>query len=229
METGAPMSHGPVVAREYGIPALAREIWMLYAAQIASGILSSAVFPAAMAYVSDSSDENSRSGAMGKIGAAAGLGVIIGPGLGGILAGTSFAMPFFAAAGLCLTTCLTIFFGLPESLPDEKRVSNIEIKDIMEIKSIWQALSTPLAFAFFTAFAAIFGNSTFSSAYAFYASARFNFGTEEVGTILMVAGLFYAIAQGVLVGPLTKKIGEPRVIKVSLLGGSLGFMYNSPY
>lgn len=203
---------------------LAREIWMLYAAQIASGILSSAVFPSAMAYVSDSSDEKGRSGAMGKIGSAAGLGVIIGPGIGGMMAGISYATPFFAAAGLCLITCLIVFFGLSESLTAEKKVSNIEISDIMEIKGVWQSVSTPLAFFLFAAFIANFGNSTFTSAYAFYSSARFNFGAEEVGTILMVAGLFYAIAQGVLVGPLTKKIGEIRVIKLSLLGGSVGFI-----
>ncbi len=203
---------------------LAKEIWMLYAAQIASGILSSAIFPAAMAYAGDSSDENSRSSAMGKIGAAAGLGSIIGPGLGGLLGKTSFAVPFFVAAGLCLITCFVILWGLPESLPIGKRALKVKITDIMELKSIRQAISGPIAFFLFIAFAVNFGNSNFTGAYAFYASARFDFGAEEVGVILMVAGLFYAISQGVLVAPLTKKLGEGRLIKLSLLGASVGFV-----
>ncbi len=203
---------------------LATEIWMLYVAQIASGILSSAVLPASMAYISDSSSEESRSGAMGKVGAAAGLGVIIGPGLGGILAGESYATPFFVTAGLCLMTCFIIFFWLPESLSKEKRLPSVEKVNILEIKGLWQALFTPIAFALFIAFALNFGKSGFTGAYAFYASERFNYGTEEVGTILMVAGLLYAIAQGVVVGPLTKKMGESKVIKLSLLGSSVGFV-----
>lgn len=75
---------------------LASQIWMLYLAQIASGVLSSATLPVAMAYVTDSSGEDGRSGAMGKVGAAAGLGVIIGPGFAGYLAGISLAAPFFS-------------------------------------------------------------------------------------------------------------------------------------
>lgn len=89
---------------------LAREIWMLYAAQIASGILSSAVFPSAMAYVSDSSDEKGRSGAMGKIGSAAGLGVIIGPGIGGMMAGISYATPFFCCGRTLLNNLFNRIF-----------------------------------------------------------------------------------------------------------------------
>lgn len=203
---------------------LAREIWMLYAAQTASGILSSAVFPAAMAYIGDSSDEDSRTGAMGKVGAAAGLGVIIGPGLGGILAAESYGTPFFVAAGLCLITCLTILLWLPESLPKEKRLSSRERIDPVAIKGMWQAVFTPIGFALLIAFAVNFGKSNFTGAYAFYAAERFSFSTEDVGTILMVAGLLYAVAQGVLVGPLTEKLGEVRVIKLSLLGSSAGFI-----
>lgn len=123
-----------------------------------------------------------------------------------------------------MLTCLIIFFGLPESLPRGKRLSVLEKIRLMEIKGMWQALFTPIAFALFIAFAMNFGKSSFTGAYAFYALARFNFGAEEVGVILMVAGLVYAIVQGVLVGPLTNKIGENRVIKLSLFGSSCGFI-----
>ncbi len=203
---------------------LASEIWMLYLAQVASGILSSAMLPVAMAYISDSSDEEGRSGAMGKVGAAAGLGVIVGPGFAGILAGISLSLPFFVAAGFCLLTCAAIQVGLPESLPPEKRLTALDKINIMEVKGMWQALFSPIAFVLFVAFAMNFGKSNFTGAYALFASTKFNYGTEEVGTILMVTGLVYLLTQGLLVGPLTKKIGEGGVIKLSLLGSSLGFL-----
>lgn len=203
---------------------LATDIWMLYLAQAASGILSSAMFPVAMAYISDSSDEESRSGAIGKVGAAAGLGVIIGPGFAGILAGISLSVPFFVAAGLCLLTCATIHFCLPESMPPEKRLTALDKIGVMEVKGMWQGLFSPIAFTLFIAFAMNFGKSSFTGAYALFASAKFNFGTEEVGTILMVTGLIYLLTQGLLVGPLTIKIGEEAVIRLSLLGSALGFL-----
>jgi len=198
-------------------------IWMLYVAQVSSGILSSAMLPVSMAYISDSSSEDVRSGAMGKLGAAAGLGVIVGPGFAGLLAGISLTFPFFIAAGFCLFTCLVILLLLPESLPVEKRSPAVEKIDLMEIRGMWQALSTPIALALVIAFAINFGKSNFTGAYALFAAGRFGFGTEEVGTILMVTGLIYALAQGVLVGPLTKKMGEGGVIKLALVGSAFGF------
>jgi len=202
----------------------ATEIWMLYAAQIASGILSSAMLPVSMAYISDSSDEETRSSAMGKIGAAAGLGIIVGPGFAGFLAGISLPLPFFVAAGFCLLTCFTILVMLPESLPKESRSEVIEKITLLEVKGVWRALSTPIAMALVIAFAINFGKSNFTGAYALYAAGRFGFGAEEVGSVLMVTGLIYAVAQGVLVGPLTRRMGEGGVIKMSLIGSALGFL-----
>ncbi len=201
----------------------ATEIWMLYVAQVGSGILSSAMLPVSMAYISDSSDEDTRSGAMGKVGAAAGLGVIIGPGFAGLLAGVSLTFPFFVAAGFCLLTCITILLLLPESLPPEKRSKTLEKITLIEVRGMGQALYTPIALALVIAFAINFGKSNFTGAYALFAAGRFGFGTEEVGTILMVTGLIYALAQGLVVGPLTKKLGEGGVIKLSLVGSAAGF------
>lgn len=203
---------------------LASRIWMLYLAQIGSGILSSAMLPVAMAYITDITGDKKRSGAMGKIGAAAGIGVIVGPGFAGILAGISLAVPFFAAAGLCLLTCLIILIGLPESLPVNRRLKVVDKISLLEIRGMWQGLKTPIAFALFIAFAINFGKSGFTGAYAFYASERFGSGAEEVGTLLMLVGLIYAIVQGLLVGPLSNKMGEENVIRLSLLGSSCGFV-----
>src|SRR5512139_1230252 len=96
---------------------LADQLWMLFASRLLAGLLASATMPAAMAYIGDSTSEVDRGGGIGKLGAAAGLGLILGPGLGGWLAGESLSTPFFIAAGLSMVSMLLIAVFLPESLP----------------------------------------------------------------------------------------------------------------
>jgi len=88
----------------YGVSSLlfglATELWMLYAARALSGVLSAATASTAMAYIGDSTEDQDRGGGMGILGAAGGLGIILGPGFGGWLGGISLATPFFAAAGI---------------------------------------------------------------------------------------------------------------------------------
>ena len=100
---------------------LATRLWMLFLARSLAGILSSATYPSMMAFISDSTTPEGRGGGMGKLGAAMGLGVILGPGLGGWLAGDSLALPFFIAAGLALVTLALVAIFLPESLPPSAR------------------------------------------------------------------------------------------------------------
>ncbi|RQD73293.1 MAG: MFS transporter [Candidatus Syntrophonatronum acetioxidans] len=201
---------------------LANKLWMLYAAQMLSGSLSSATLPAAQAYVGDSTTGDERGGAMGKIGGAIGLGIVIGPGIGGLLASRSLAAPFFIASGLCLLTFVIILVKLPESLSEESRSENVDIK-FMQIMGLWQALFTPIGFGLVVAFMAIFGQTIFSSVFGLYAIGRFSYGPEQVGTIFMAMGLMYALAQGLLVGPITKRFGEQKVISSALLGTAVGF------
>ncbi len=78
---------------------LSTQLWMLFVARALAGILSSATLPTAMAYISDSTSHDQRSGGMGIIGAAQGIGMVLGPGIGGWLAAQSLQLPFFVAAG----------------------------------------------------------------------------------------------------------------------------------
>src|SRR5512146_3094996 len=79
---------------------MATQFWMLFVARTFSGVLSSAVMPTSMAYMSDNLPENERSGAIGKLGAAIGLGVVLGPLLGGFLSTNSLSLPFFVGSAL---------------------------------------------------------------------------------------------------------------------------------
>jgi DHA1 family multidrug resistance protein-like MFS transporter len=169
-------------------------------------------------------EKEKRSGAMGKIGAAVGLGMILGPGVGGLLASDKLSTPFFIAAGVSLLTFIIILLGLPESHPKENRTASTGKIKIMDLRGLWQAMLTPMAFGLFTAFSVNFGKSNFTSVYGLYALERFNYGPQEVGSILMIMSLMYLIAQGVLVEPLTKRFGEVRVIKLALIGNAIGFV-----
>jgi len=187
-----------------------------------AGILSSATYPSMMAFISDSTTPEERGNSMGKLGAAMGLGVILGPGLGGWLAGGSLSLPFFIAAGLALVTLVLVGIFLPESLPAAARQKS-KVK-LVSPKVLWTALSSPIGILLFMAFLVSFGLTSFEGIFGLYALQKFEYGTEQVGTIMVVVGLVSALVQGALIGPMTKRWGEAFVIKLSLLGSSLGFL-----
>ena len=81
---------------------LSTRLWMLFSSRALSGVLSAATLSTAMAYIGDSTSKKARGGGMGILGAAAGAGTVIGPGLGGLLSGDSLSTPFFIGAGLSL-------------------------------------------------------------------------------------------------------------------------------
>jgi DHA1 family multidrug resistance protein-like MFS transporter len=201
---------------------LATQFWMLFLARSLAGILSSATYPSMMAFISDSTTPEERGGGMGKLGAAMGLGVILGPGIGGWLASDSLALPFFIAAGLALVTLALVGIFLPESLPPEAR-QQTKVKFVSP-KALWTALRSPIGILLFMAFLVSFGLTNFEGIFGLYALQKFEYGTEQVGTIMVVVGLVSAAVQGTLIGPMTKRWGEAFVIKLSLLGSSIGFL-----
>jgi DHA1 family multidrug resistance protein-like MFS transporter len=201
---------------------LSTELWMLFAARALSGILSSATLPTSMAYISDSTTEEQRGGGMGVVGAAMGLGMVLGPGLGGVLAGKSLAVPFFIAGGLSFLAMILILAFLPESLPKEQRQTEGKVRFI-NLGELWQALKSPIGVLLLMAFLVSFGLTAFEGIFGLYALERFDYGPQQVGTILMVIGFVSAVVQMVATGPLTRRWGEATVIKASLLWSVVGF------
>jgi len=199
------------------------ELWMLIAARILAGILSSATLPTAMAYIGDSTSEKNRGGGMGIIGAAMGVGMVLGPGIAGWMATYSLSAPFFLAAGLSLLALGFIFLILPESLPPEKRAESISKISGPQLKELWSALFSPIGFLLFLSFLVSFGLTNFESVFGLYANASYDYGPQQVGGLLTFIGLISAVVQGGLTGPFTRRWGEVTVIKVSLLGSALGF------
>lgn len=201
---------------------LSTQLWMLFVARILSGILSSATMPTAMAYISDSTSHKERGGGMGLLGAAMGIGMVIGPGLAGWLATRSLSTPFFLASFLSTIALILVWRILPESLPASERTKEHKIHG-PQLGAMAQALLGPIGFLFSMAFMLNFGMTNFESVFGLYASDRFNYGTKEVGILLTVVGLLSAAIQGALTGPATRRWGEEKVIKTALLGTAIGF------
>jgi DHA1 family multidrug resistance protein-like MFS transporter len=209
---------------------LATELWMLFVARALSGILSSATSPTTMAYVSDSTSEKERGRGMGILGAAMGVGTVLGPGLGGLVGESSYAMPFFIAGGMSLLALALGAIFLPESLDviQQRTQEGRAAKGKYSLGVLHSAFNRQvlhsIGILLFMAFLSSFALTTFFGIFGLYALKRFQYSAQEVGAILMVVGIVSAIAQGALTGPSIKRWGERRLIQLSLLLTAVGFV-----
>ncbi len=208
---------------------LANSFTMLFLARALSGLLSSATMPSAMAYIGENSVSGERSKGMGQLGAATGIGVIIGPIVGGVLSARSLALPFFVGSGLAFLSLLLIIFLLPERRAPARTAeagvaqSARRLSDHSTLRLYLHILLGPAGILLLLLFIMSFGMTNFQGMIGLYFVDKFGSGTQQVSSIWMLMGLILIVAQGVLVGPLTKRLGELNVIKVGLLGGTLGF------
>lgn len=201
---------------DYIILALAPTYGWLFLGRIIAGI-TGASFTTATAYIADvSTDETSRAKNFGMIGAAFGLGFVLGPALGGLLAKFGIRAPFYAAAGLCLLNCLYGYFILPESLGKENRRS-FEWRRANPVGSLLFLKKHPeiggLAFSFFLIYLgaqAVQGNWNFFTIY------RFNWSEEMVGYSLAVVGVLVGGVQAGLTRVVNPRIGNEKSIYLGL-------------
>lgn len=210
---------------------LSTQLWMLYAARILGGVLSSAALPTVMAYVADTTDHEHRGGAMGRISAAMGLGMTFGPVLGGFLGELGPTVPFFFAAGTGAMICLFAAFFLPESLSVAVRAAaRTGPRPRAGLQGMAQALAGPVGFVLVLAFLSNFASSNLQGTFALFSEAQFGAGKSELGILFGVMGSAMAAAQGFLIGPLIRRWGEQRTIQLGLLcngGGYVGFLFAS--
>ena len=202
---------------------LSTSLWMLFAARALAGILSSATLPTAMAYVSDITTKEDRGKGMGMIGAAMGIGMVLGPGMGGFLAGRNLSTPFFLASALSFLALLLIYFVLPEPQRDNEQAKTTKLVGL-QLSGLWTALRGPAGVLFVMAFLLTFALSNFESVFGLYAADQYRYTPQQVGGVLTVIGLISAAMQGAATGPLTRRFGEVNVIRVSLLNTSLAFV-----
>ena len=191
-------------------------LWMLFVARILDGLTGGNI-SVAQAYISDVTDVKNRAKGLGMIGAAFGLGFIIGPASGGLLSQWGYPVPAFVAAGLVTVNLLMVALWLPESLPPEKRENATNKRPAVNFSALMEALKRPFTgpllitrFFFGLAFA------IFQTIFALYALRRFNLNAQQTGFILTYVGVLAAIVQGGLVGRLNQRYRDDILITVSV-------------
>jgi DHA1 family tetracycline resistance protein-like MFS transporter len=207
---------------DYIFMALAPSLAWLFVGRIISGITTSNI-SSAFAYVTDVTAPEKRAKQFGMLGAAFGLGFVVGPAVGGLLGGYNLRAPFWAAAILSLANALYGFFILPESLPKERRA-----------KSAWH-MANPLGsltllrshpeLAGLSAAMTLFylAHNALPSVFVLYTEYRYGWNERDVGLSLTVVGVCAATVSGGLVGPYVKRFGEKFSLLSGLVYGILGF------
>lgn len=211
---------------DYLIMALAPTLAWLFVGRILAGISGAAV-TTATAYVADITPPEKRSQRFGLIGAAFGLGFIIGPVIGGELGDMSPRAPFYVAAGLAFANMLFGLIILPESLLKTKR-RRFDIKRANPFGAIAAFRSYPIVLWLLgSLFLFALASQAIPSVWNFFTIERFNWRASDIGRSLAVFGLLFALAQGFLVGPAVKRFGESATVLVGMLAGAIAFFGES--
>jgi multidrug resistance protein len=219
----------------YVIFALAPSYAVLLLARSLSGV-AAANYAIAQAYMADVSSPQERAKAMGLVGAAFGLGFVLGPALGGILEQLGGALPSlarlgprlvpFAAAALSALNLLIAFFSLPESLSPELRRGAASRGGswlgFSDLREVWR--DTPLRGLMVLFFLVMLCFSMMETTLALFCQARFGFGARETSWLFVFVGVVLVIVQGGLLGRLVRRFGERRLILAGIVLMALGLV-----
>ena len=206
---------GTVVS--FAMLALAHSLAMLFVARIVDG-LSGGNITTARAYIADVTPEENRAKAFGVLGAAFGLGFIIGPALGAAFSRISYTAPIWAAAAITVVATALAFFWLPETVHRAHAGG----------RSPWRALADSwrlhhlrvlftVDFVYWTAFA------VYQTTFALFGAQRFGFDAAHTGYLLSAFGFLGVLVQGGMVGPVVKAMGERQTLMVGLASAAIGW------
>jgi len=199
--------------------ALAHSIAMLFAARIVDG-LSGGNISTARAYVADVTEPKDRARAYGLIGAAFGLGFILGPALSGLLAGISYTAPIWAAAAVTLVATLMAWFWLPETVHRARAGAGNPFRflpALVKRPPVRRVLA--IDFVYWFAFA------MFQTTFALFAARRFGFDAARTGYFFAGFGVLGAIIQGGFIRPIVARVGDMRVFRLGLVCGAAGLAF----
>ncbi|RFP61629.1 MFS transporter [Luteimonas weifangensis] len=203
--------------------ALANTLPWLLLGRVVSGI-TAASFTTANAYIADITAPEQRARSYGLIGAAFGLGFIVGPLLGGWLGDVHLRLPFWCAAGLALLNFGYGLFVLPESLPPEKRAQRFDWSHANPLGALALLRRYPQVFGLAAVvFIANLAHYVYPSIFVLFADYRYGWGPREVGWVLAAVGVCSVIVQAGLVGRAVRAWGERRALLLGLACGAAGF------
>ena len=188
-----------------------------------SGI-TGASWTTAGAYIADVTPKEKRAASYGIIGAAWGLGFILGPALGGLLGSTNPRLPFWVAAGMTLVNALYGLLVLPESLPPDKRTKKFDWAKANPMGSLKLLRSHHELFGLATVnFLYFLSHQVLQTVFVLYVGYRYQWNPRAVGLTLALVGIGSVIVQGGLVKPVVAKIGDRRALLLGLVSGIVGF------
>jgi DHA1 family tetracycline resistance protein-like MFS transporter len=201
---------------DYVFSALAPTIFWLFVGRVIAGAAGSS-YVIANAFLADITAPEDRAKAFGMMGAAFGLGFVIGPAIGGLLGELGPRVPFWTAAAISGLNLVFGYFVLPETLPPEKRR-----------RFNWRRANPFGAFVVFRTYGSVlplcgvltlffFASSVYPAIWPFWGIARFGWSEAVIGATLAAFGIMAALTQGLLAGPLTARYGERRIVYVGLV------------
>jgi MFS transporter, DHA1 family, tetracycline resistance protein len=204
-----------VMAADYVVMALAGSIWLLLAGRVVGGI-TAATHSTASAYMADISQPHEKARHFGLIGAAFGLGFVLGPVMGGLLAEWGTRAPFIAAACLALANAAFGWLVLRETVTDRIRrpFQWRRANPFGAIRAVSRLIGVaPLLWVWFLYH---FATVVYPAIWAYFTAARFGWSPGLIGVSLAVYGLSLAFAQGTLVGPAIRAFGDQRTVLLGL-------------
>ena len=205
---------------------LANSLWMLFLARIIDGI-SGANISTAQAAISDSTSEKTRTQGLGLVGAAFGLGFIIGPIIAFVslaASGNNYHVPAFVAAVFSLASILLTWFWLPETLPPEERGKG-ENNPTFSMGSLLQALSHPtVGVLLVLIFAQQIAFGGFEQLLALFTLTELGMNASGNAIVFVFVGIIVVAVQGGFIGPWSRKLGDRRLIYMGLATLSVGLI-----
>lgn len=206
---------------DYILMALAPTIGWLFAGRIIAGVCGGSI-TTAMAYIADISSAEKKAQNFGMVGAAFGIGFILGPVIGGLLGEFGPRVPFYAAAALALLNWLYGYFILPESLSVEKR-RKFDWRRANPVGSLIQLRKSPVVAKLATAmFFVYIAAHAVQSNWAFFTIYKFSWTESMVGFSLGVAGLFVGLVQGVLIRYINPRLGNEKSVYLGMILYAIG-------
>jgi DHA1 family tetracycline resistance protein-like MFS transporter len=197
--------------------ALAHSLTLLFVARIVDG-LSGGNITTARAYIGDVTTEENRARAFGMLGAAFGLGFIIGPGLGGLFARISYTAPIWAAAFITVVATVLAWLWLPETVHRVHAVAGSPWKALRDLRH------RPALRLLFTIDFLYWGSfAVYQTTFALFGERRFGFDATHIGYLLSAFGFLGVVVQGGFVGSVVRRIGERRTLTIGLLFAAVGW------
>jgi DHA1 family tetracycline resistance protein-like MFS transporter len=200
---------------DHALTAFAPTIGWLFVGRLLAGMCG-ASFATASAYIADVTEPEERGKAFGLMGAAWGVGFVLGPALGGLLGGYGPRIPFFVAAGLAVANAIYGFLVLPESLAKENR-RPFSLRRANPLGSLVALKRERISVVLLAAlFLYLLANTVYPSVWTFYTMDRYAWNERLVGASLAAYGIVGSIVQATAVGPVLARIGERRAALLAL-------------